>query len=129
MIFNGFKQFGIVFLFLFLLGISACDTNREPYVFPTEYDLEYQVTGTSSRANITYQDLKGNYVEVTNATLPWNYQAHYYDSMVGTSVYLDAQSLDPAASVTVTINAKGALYKQATLSGDYIFVAIYGALP
>jgi len=125
------RNIGLAFLILIFFSISGCDVNKEPYVYPTEYDFEYQVTGTASRANIIYQDLRGNYIEKTNAALPWNYQTHYYDNQAGvTPVYLSAQSLDSApASVTVTINAKGALYKQATLSGDYVFVAVYGTLP
>jgi hypothetical protein len=120
---------GITILILVFLAISSCDTSNEPYVYPTEYALEYQVTGTATRVNIEYQNLKGGYAKLMNVALPWNYQTHYYDSTVGTSVYLSAQNLDSVGNVTVTINAKGALYKQATTTDPYGFVAVYGALP
>lgn len=116
-------------MILFFLAISSCDTRHEPYVYPTEYALEYQVTGTATRVNIEYQDLTGAYAKVMNVVLPWNYQTPCYDSMVGTSVYLSAQNLDPFQDVTVTINAKGALYMQATTTDPYGFVAVYGTLP
>ncbi len=116
------------FCFLISLLLIGCDSNQEPYVFLTEYLLEYQVTGTATRANIEYQTLQGSYVEIKNVILPWNLQQYYYDFMVGAPVYLYAQSLNQSANVVVTINAKGVLYKQAT-SGTEGFIAVYGELP
>ena len=99
---------GIIICIIPILAVLGC--KETPYVFPPEYAFEYEVTGTSTRANITYQDLGGNYVELTNVALPWSFQTHYFANMVGkTQFYLEAQSLDPSpATVTVTANAKGA---------------------
>jgi len=121
---------GIIICIFPVLAVLGC--KEAPYVFPPENDFEYQVTGTSSRANITYQDLRGNYVELTNVTLPWSFQTHYFDNMVGiTPVYLEAQSLDAGTTVTVTINAKRApiIGSPKTSAGDSGFAIVYGTLP
>jgi hypothetical protein len=98
---------GMIICFLPVVAVLAIlGCNESPYVFPPEYAFEYEVTGTSTRANITYQDLGGK-------------------------IYLEAQSLDAGTPVTVTINAKGApiVGTPKTSAGDFGFAIVYGTLP
>jgi hypothetical protein len=117
----------IVFLLPIFSLISACE--EKPYIMPTEYVLEFQVTGTAILANIEYQGIRGYYYAQKKIRLPWNYQETYYEINIGKPLYLSAQNLDSTGDLTVTIIANSIILKQATTTDPFGFIVVYGELP
>jgi len=121
------KKIIIVILTVFLL--LSC--GGKPGTPPILHTFTYEVTGTTTRANITYQDpQEGDYTQIFNRTLPWSIELFYLEpDDVGNSYYLSARNITSAGSVVVSAYVDGILEKAEQTSDPFGFVAIYGTTP
>jgi len=116
--------------------ITAKDGNREAVattqitiedIPATKYSpgVEYRVTGTCSRVDVTYQNSDGGTSQVTNKSLPWSYT---FTGGTGDFVYVSAQNQEKNGSVTCTIYRNGNVFKTSTSSGAYVIATASGSL-
>ena len=95
------------------------------------HTFTYEVTGITTRADITYQNLpKGDYIQIFNKTLPWSIELFYSEpDDMDNSYYLSARNITSAGSVIVSVYIDGILEKAEQTIDPFGFVAIYGTTP
>jgi len=118
------------FLFLFILMVSILIGCREdPYndtsSEPTYFDVKYEVTGTTSKVDITIENESGGTSQFSDVSVPWIYE---FRRISGSFVYLSAQNQLSSGSVTVTIYKNGNVFKSSSSSGAYVIATAYGTL-
>jgi len=88
----------------------------------TTYRVTYKVTGTASRAFLTYENEQGG-TEQTEVSIPWQ------QSMTvkrGAFLYLSAQNEGKTGSVTCEIWIDEVKWKESTSSGAYVIASCSG---
>lgn len=111
----------ILFAFIFAALLTACGGGDEDEFF----DVHYEVTGTTDRANWTIAYFDGS---VGQYTLPVPYKTSPLLFRKGDFVYLSAQNDRSSGSVTATIWVNGSRWKQVTSSGAYVIATVSGSL-
>ncbi|MCK4760716.1 MAG: hypothetical protein KAW12_00855 [Candidatus Aminicenantes bacterium] len=86
-------------------------------------DVEYKITGTARRVDITYASAENSTSQKSNVRLPWSFTR---SANTGDFLYLSAQNDTSHGSVTVSIYKDGKLYKTATSSGAYVIATVSG---
>lgn len=87
------------------------------------YDVEYDVTGTADKVNITITNSSGENVQYNNASLP---QSFTYSEFNNKNLYVSAENLGETGNVTVSIYLQGELYKTSTASEAYSIATASG---
>lgn len=106
--------FLIIFLFL------ACDPNELKI-----YSIEYKVTGSASRVDVTYANDSGGTSQQSNVRVPWSYS---FNRIKGSFVYISAQNQGESGSVIVTIYKENELFKRSESNGAYVIASASGRL-
>jgi len=108
-----------VYLLPILFLMLGCE------LFDTSIDVEYKVTGTASRVDVTYENEDGGTSQEGNVSVPWTYS---FTGDPGDFVYISAQNQGQSGSVTVTIYTDGDNFKTSTSSGAYVIATASGSL-
>ena len=87
------------------------------------YDVRYEITGSTTRANTTWVYYNGS---ISQNTLPVPYATGKLLFSKGDFLYLSAQNDLPSGNVTVTIRVNGKPWKQVTSSGAYVIASTSG---
>lgn len=109
-------------LFISFLFIN-CGENQ--ILGSTTYSVEYKITGSVSRVNVTYTNSSGGTSQESNVSVPWSYTFKGYP---GDFVYISAQNQGSSGSVTATVNKDGSAFKTSTSSGAYVIASASGSL-
>ena len=104
-------------LFLSLLILGGCGFSGE--------GVEYEVTGSASKVDVTYENEDGGTSQESDVSVPWSYSFKGYS---GDFVYISAQNQGETGSVTVTIYKNGSVFKTSTSSGAYVIATASGTL-
>jgi hypothetical protein len=83
---------------------------------PVLHTVGYLVTGTATRADITYANAQGGTQQQT-VGLPWAWQAQVAP---GALLYISAQSKDLGREIEVQIGVGSAVVKTSQSAGDYV---------
>ncbi|MFH1051219.1 MAG: hypothetical protein V1779_09880 [bacterium] len=90
-----------------------------------EYTVEYKISGTAIKVDVTLNNSSGGTEQYDDVTLPHSYQ---YRSFNDNFVYISAQNQGQSGSVTVSIYHKGILFKTSTSSGAYVIATASGSI-
>jgi len=123
------KRSGIVWL-LVVIGLLLCwllsqgggDTPSSTSS-GTTYKVIYKITGTASRASLTYNNEQGG-TEQTEVAIPWEKQ---FTVKRGEFLYISAQNEGETGSVTCEIWVDGKKWKSSTSSGAYVIASCDGS--
>jgi hypothetical protein len=106
-----------------LAQLGSTSSSTPNYSAPTTYRVTYKVTGTASRASLTYENEQGG-TEQTEIRIPWQ------ESMTvkrGAFLYLSAQNEGESGSVTCEIWVDNVKWKESTSSGAYVIASCSGS--
>lgn len=93
-----------------LVAVTAC-TGPSP-----SSRVDYDVTGTATRVDITYATAGGGTAQVTGVTVPWSFG--WSGAKTGDFLYVSAQIVNTTGgTLTVTIKKDGSRFKTTTSSG------------
>ncbi len=90
------------------------------------YDIEYEVTGSASIVDVTYENEDGGTSQTNDVSVPWSYSFRGYSDDF---VYVSGQNQGESGSITVTIYKDGSIFKSSTSSGSYCIATASGILP
>ncbi len=95
-----------------------------PTAKPERYRVEYRVTGTASRASLTYENETGG-TEQHTVSIPWS-EVMFVNE--GDFAYISAQNKGERGSVECQILLNGKVWKQAKSSGAYVIASCSGSV-
>jgi hypothetical protein len=90
----------------------------------TTYLVRYRVSGTTSKASLTYQNPQGG-TEQTVVDVPWEQLLTFRR---GDFVYLSAQNEQDHGSIVCEIWINGTKWKESTSSGGYTIASCSGSV-
>ena len=112
----------LLFLSILSLFFITCEKDiQEPIV----YQVKYEITGSTTSVNITYENEQGGTSQVAEANVPW---LTTFQRVKGSFVYLSAQNKLDEGTVTVTIYRDGSSFKTSTSTGGYVIATASGLL-
>jgi|SRR3990172_6512500 len=114
---------GVSGTFWCLSQLATISSPSTRYSAPTTYRVIYKVTGTASRASLTYENAQGG-TEQTVVSIPWQ-ESMIVDS--GDFLYLSAQNEGESGSVTCEIWVDGVKWKESTSRGAYVIASCSGS--
>ncbi|HNT76392.1 MAG TPA: hypothetical protein PKH77_15360, partial [Anaerolineae bacterium] len=130
---KGINWIGIFFVVILgVVGTLCCliqfsrillPSTSDVYSTPTTYRVTYKITGTASRASLTYQNAQGG-TEQTVVSIPWK------ESLIvesGDFLYLSAQNEGEFGSVTCEIWVNDVKWKESTSQGAYVIATCSGS--
>lgn len=103
------RRLSLVGILVFALAGLGCN------VFGPSGEVVYSVTGTATRVDLTYENSSGGTSQIANAVVPWEYS--WTTAEKGDFLYVSAQIVSEAGSITVTINKDGKTLQSSTSSG------------
>lgn len=111
----------ILSLFVILVGfiLFSCE-DLDPSI-----DVEYRVTGSAGKVDVTYENEDGGVSQQSNVTVPWSYK---FEARDGDFVYISAQNQGSYGTVIVTIFKNGGEFKSSTSTGAYVIATASGSL-
>ncbi len=104
----------VVLAMLFFSGCEALTPDNE-------YDVIYEVTGTSTSVNIQYNDVNGYPIDLINVNLPWTLEMHVsvpYDRMASLMLFASNLGGIGTGSVTATLYVDGSISDTETDDND-----------
>lgn len=97
------------------LAQLACGSNSAP-TNPSLGQIRYDISGTATNVDITYENENGSTSQIGAAPLPWSYA--WSGAKHGDFLYISAQIVNVSGgAITVTITKDGTLFKSASASG------------
>jgi hypothetical protein len=93
---------------------------------PTIRTVIYRVSGSTTFADLTYENGSGGTEQQHDARVPWN---KTLSLRPGQFVYLSAQNSMEFGGITCEILVEGRVYKQSTSSGGYTIASCSGSVP
>jgi hypothetical protein len=102
---------------------SRSGSSRGSNLSSTNYQVTYEIGGTTNRASITYENEQGN-IEQMDINVPWK------KSMTvsyGQFLYISAQNDLESGSITCKIIVDGKEFKSAVSSGAYVIASCSGS--
>lgn len=114
---------GVCGVFWLLAQLGSTSSSSPSYSAPTKYQVSYKVTGTASRASLTYENEQGG-TEQTEVRIPWQ------ETMTvgqGAFLYLSVQNEGESGSVTCEIWVDGVKWKESTSRGAYVIASCSGS--
>lgn len=93
------------------------------YSAPSTYRVVYKISGTASRAFLTYQNEQGG-TEQTEISIPWKGTLTVKE---GEFLYISAQNQGDSGSVTCEIWVNDTKWKESTSSGAYVIASCSGS--
>lgn len=114
-------MFRRLILAVLLVGLGACSDDEENCG-----TVAYRVQlATGCTADVTYEGDGGSTLQQTDVPSGWSYQ---FQGCQGDFVYVSAQNNCDHGAVTVYIQYKGNIIKQATSSGAFVIATASGSL-
>lgn len=116
----------IALLVLWLLirgGSTPSSSPSSSYSTPTTYKVVYKVTGTATRASLTYNNQQGG-TEQKEVNIPWEGRLTVKK---GAFLYISAQNDGSTGSVTCEIWVNDVKWKESTSSGAYVIATCSGS--
>ena len=104
----------LLVLVALILTTAACGGSTpvpKPDIFIT-----YEVSGTTDKASLTYENKDGNSEQKT-VRLPWRFS---FEAEPGTFLYVSAQNEGESGSVTCKISESNLVKEKATSEGAYV---------
>lgn len=92
----------------------AANFEPEP---PPPPEVEYKITGSASRVDVTLNNASGGTSQYTDVSVPHSYR---FDTFSDWFLYISAQNQGEYGSVTVTIYLNGEVVATSTSSGAYV---------
>jgi hypothetical protein len=89
------------------------------------YDIKYEVTGSASTVDITYENADGGTSQANGVSISWSYS---FTGHTDDFVYVSAQNNGESGTVTVTIYKDGSVFKTSTSSGAFCIASASGIL-
>lgn len=97
-----------VAVFALLVALAGCD------VLTGQSNIEYRVSGTATRASLTYETEGGGTGQVSSAAIPWSYS---FKAKKGDFLYISAQITSNSGTITTAIYKGGKEIETASSSG------------
>ena len=110
----------IAILGLIYLAMIGCDNPLDSSI-----DVKYEVSGTASTVDVTYENSDGGTSQESDVEVPWSYS---FTGHPGDFVYISAQNQGQTGTVTVTIYNDGDVFKTSTSEGAYVIATASGSL-
>jgi hypothetical protein len=93
---------------------------------PTVRTVIYRVSGSTTFADLTYENGSGGTEQQHDARVPWTKTLYVRP---GQFVYLSAQNGMEFGGITCEILVEGQVYKRSTSSGGYTIASCSGSVP
>lgn len=107
------------------LGLAVAGCGSSPNK-PSQYaKVEYNVTGSASRASMTYATSNGGTSQQGDRTLPWSFST---TMSAGEFVYLSAQNSGQSGCVNVEIRVRSQYYKSTQSCGAFVIATVSGTV-
>jgi hypothetical protein len=107
-----------------LVGLGACGGGSSPT--PSRFArVDYLVTGTATRASMTYATSNGGTAQQADRPLPWA-----FDTVLnqGDFVYISAQNGGTTGCVTVEIRVRNTSYRTTQSCGAFVIATASGTV-
>ena len=88
-------------------------------------DVEYRISGSTSRVDLTYENGDGATEQKSDARVPWSLK---FKGVSGQFLYISAQNQLSSGSVTCEIRLNGEVVKTATSNGEYVIASCSGKI-
>ena len=111
----------IKFIVLLVSGLSLLSCE----MFDSSIEVKYEVTGTASSVDVTYENSDGGTSQSSNVSVPWEYS---FTGNPGDFVYISAQNQGSSGTVTTKILTDGDKFKSSTSTGAYVIASASGSL-
>ena len=109
-----------------LAGLTACGGGSGVGTQPSQSaSVEYLVTGTATRASMTYATANGGTAQQADRTLPWSFTTVMNR---GDFVYVSAQNSGQTGCVTVEIKVRNASYRSTQSCGAFVIATASGSV-
>lgn len=112
------------YLVLVAALVTSCGggSSNEPSRFAR---VDYLVTGTATRASMTYATAGGGTAQQADRALPWS-----FDTVMspGDFVYISAQNSGSTGCVSVEIKVRNAFYKTTQSCGAFVIATASGSV-
>lgn len=86
-------------------------------------DVRYSVTGTATRASITYASSSAGTGQTGDVTLPWSFS---WTAKKGDFVYVSAQNAGTSGCVRVEITLDGDVLDSQQSCGEFVIASVSG---
>lgn len=106
------------------LGCKSPTSPSEPST-PARSFVEYTVSGTATRASLTYATSGGGTAQQADRALPWTFS---WTANRGDFVYISAQNSGQTGCVSVTITVRSATYKTTQSCGAFVIATASGTV-
>lgn len=104
---------GILFYFVF--------TRLRANLPPQQYTIEYEVTGTCEKADVTYTNYEGGMEQISKVSVPWKKGYTVAIKESGNIILtISAQNQNEHGSVSTSIKINGKTIKSSTSEGSYV---------
>lgn len=92
--------------------------------------VRYEVTGSTSQADITYSDANGSTSQQSGIDVPMQTESGQtglsFTMVEGEFLYISAQNVEESGSITCRITADGVVIDEATSHGGYVIATCSG---
>jgi len=122
----GVKQVKVVNVMIGMMAVVGLTGSKNPLApAPTSALVTYVVTGTASRASMTYATADSGTAQQGARGLPWQ---HSWVADMGEFAYLSAQNDGSSGCVTVEIKLDNAPWKSTQSCGAYVIASVSGSV-
>lgn len=115
----------LVLLAFFSCGLLAEMGDKVRQRERTPYQIEYEVSGSATKADLTYRNYFGDTQQEAEASVPWK---ETFTAYPGAFLYISAQNQDKYGAITATIKVNGQVIKTTTSTGAYSIATASGRL-
>jgi hypothetical protein len=122
----GVKQVKVVNVMIGMMaivGISGCKLTSP--TAPKNAWVEYSVTGTATRASMTYATASNGTAQQSERGLPWK---HEWMADAGEFTYISAQNDGSTGCVRVEIKLRNVPWKSTQSCGAYVIASVSGSV-
>lgn len=117
------KRYKTLLLLVCALSLSACGGSATK---PSQsVKVEYFVTGSASRASMTYATAGGGTAQQADRALPWSFNT---TMATGDYLYISAQNSGSTGCVSVEIRTRGSYYKSTQSCGAFVIATASGTV-
>jgi len=120
--------FGAFIIIVYLLGDGgggggSGSRSSRPTARPSTYDIIYRISGSTSKASLTYENASGN-TEQQDVRVPWELEL---EVPAGQFLYISAQNDRDSGSIRCEIVQDGKVVEEASSSGAYVIASCSGS--
>ncbi len=124
----------LIFIIIGILGRSlglggktttTTTSNTSNNSAPKTYSIEYRITGTAERVDVTLSNETGGTEQFDNKRVPYSME---FEAVEGAFLYISAQNQDDRGTVKCSILVEGIEVREAESSGAYVIASCSGKL-